>query len=519
MPPPPVSQEQRGYVEVIGSEKELTMQRNKFILGFLLVSSLVGWVILVSCAPPKSEPVKTVSIPDGEIDPAVWGKAYPLEYDYWLKTKDPRPAKKSKYKPGYDTDLVIYDKLSEFPYMPLLFNGWGFGVEYNEPRGHYYMVIDQLEIDPSRLKAGGACLTCKTPFTERLQQQLGAAYFSDPYLDVHAKIPKEFQQLGVACSDCHNNKTQDLQLSRSTLQKAMGDMGKDYKQATRQEARSLVCAQCHVTYIIPKDAEMKSTGVFFPWQGSKAGDISVENIIKVIRSNPAHLEWKQNVTGFKVGFVRHPEYEFFTYNSVHQKANVACADCHMPYTRVGANKISDHNVMSPLKNEMKACQQCHTETASWLTEQVWAIQERTVSLMNRAGYGTAVAARLFEMAHKAQADGKTLNQDLYDRAKDLYLDALYRVIFIGAENSIGFHNPSEAGRICGDAVAMAAKSEALLRQALTGAGVEVPANIDLEMAKYLNNRGNKKLKFRPEFEFKDPYNTQDLITPISSQGR
>ena len=352
-----------------------------------------------------------------------------------------------------------------------------------------------------------------------MQKELGAAYFSDPYLEVHAKIPKEFQQLGVGCSDCHNNKTQDLQLSRSTLQKAMADTGKDYKQAGRQEARSLVCAQCHVTYIIPKDAEMKSTDVFFPWQGSKPGGISVENIIKVIRGNPAHLEWKQNVTGFKVGFVRHPEYEFFTYNSVHQKANVACADCHMPYTRVGANKISDHNVMSPLKNEMKACQQCHTETATWLTEQVWAIQERTVSLMNRAGYATAVAAKLFEIAHKAQADGKTLDQNLYDRAKDLYLEALYRVIFIGAENSIGFHNPSEAGRICGDAVAMAGKSEALLRQALVGAGVEVPADVDLEMAKYLNGRGNKKLKFRPEFEFKDPYNNQDMLTPVSSLGR
>jgi nitrite reductase (cytochrome c-552) len=495
------------------------MRWRKYIPSVLVLGSLAGWAILVSCAPQKVEPVKTVTIADGEVDPVVWGKAYPLEYDYWAKTKEPRPAKKSKYKPGYDTDLVVYDKLSEFPYMPLLFNGWGFGVEYNEPRGHWYMVTDQLEVDPSRLKAGGACLTCKTPFAPKLQKDLGPAYFSDPYLEVHAKIPKEFQQLGVGCADCHNNKTQDLQLSRWTLQQALADTGKDYKQVTRQEARSLVCGQCHVTYIIPKDTEMKSTSVFFPWQGSKPGGISVENVIKVIRSNPAHLEWKQNVTGFKVGFIRHPEYEFFTYNSVHQKANVACADCHMPYTRVGANKISDHNVMSPLKNEMKSCQQCHTESPTWLSEQVWAIQERTVSLMNRAGYGTAVAAKLFEMAHKAQAEGKTLDQNLYDRAKDLYLEALYRVIFIGAENSVGFHNPSEAGRICGDAVSMAAKSEALLRQALVKAGVEVPADIDLEMAKYLNDRGNKKLKFRPEFEFTDPYDNQKLITPVSSLGK
>ncbi|MFH1596170.1 MAG: ammonia-forming cytochrome c nitrite reductase subunit c552, partial [Pseudomonadota bacterium] len=306
--------------------------------GFMIWAAALAVMVLLAgtCSPPKSEPVKTVTIADGEVDPAVWGKAYPLEYDYWLKTKDPKPPK-SKYKKGYDTDLVIYDKLSEFPYMALLFNGWGFGVEYNESRGHHYMLIDQLEIDPSRLKAGGACLTCKTPYASKLQQEMGVDYFSLPYMDVHSKIPEKFQKMGVACIDCHDNKTLDNSLSRWTLTKALTDIGKDPKQLTRQEKRSLVCAQCHVTYFVKKDAKMKSIDVIFPWQGSKEGDISVENIIKVLKSDPSTGEWKQNVTGFKVGFIRHPEYEFFSRNSVHWQANVACADCHMPYIRVGAN--------------------------------------------------------------------------------------------------------------------------------------------------------------------------------------
>ena len=249
-----------------------------------------------------------MSIPDGEYDPAVWGKAYPLEYDSWLKSKDPNPPGLSKYRKGW-TGGEKFDKLSEYPFMALLFNGWGFGVEYNEIRGHYYMLIDQLEIDPSRLKAGGVCLTCKTPFAPKLMKEMGANYFKDPYLEVHAKIPAQFQRMGVMCIDCHDNKTMDLKISRWTLDKALKDMDFDPATATRQEKRSLVCAQCHVTYVIPKDQEMKSVSVFFPWQGSKMGDISVENIIKVIKSDPAHLEWKQNVTGFKVGFSRHPEFE------------------------------------------------------------------------------------------------------------------------------------------------------------------------------------------------------------------
>jgi nitrite reductase (cytochrome c-552) len=248
------------------------------------------------------------------------------------------------------------------------------------------------------------------------------------------------------------------------------------------------------------------------------GDISIENIIKLIKSDPALGEWKQNVTGFKLAFCRHPEFELYSRNSVHWNANVACADCHMQYMRVGANKISNHNVGSPLWQGMLACQQCHAESADWLKAQVIAIQERTTSLLNRAGYANAVAAKLFEAAHKAQAEGKTIDKPLYDQAKDFYLEAFYRLNFVGAENSAGFHNPTEAARICGDSVAFAEKSAALLRQALAKAGVDTAVDVNLDLAKYLQNRGVKKLNFKPQEEFKDPFGTQNLLTPTPSLG-
>jgi nitrite reductase (cytochrome c-552) len=490
-------------------------------------TSLIAWALVLAgmifmataCSPPKPEPVKTVTIPDGEYDPAVWGKAYPLEYDSWLKSKNPTPPGLSKYKRGFDTTLVKYDKLSEYPYMALLFNGWGFGVEYNEPRGHYYMLIDQLEIDPSRLKSGGACLTCKTPFAPKLRQEMGVDFFKLPYLEVHAKIPQPFQRMGVACIDCHDNKTMDLKLSRWTLNQALKDMGKDPKTASRQEKRSLVCAQCHVTYVVKKDLDMKSIAVFFPWQGSRVGNISIENIIYVLKSDPANLEWTQKVSDMKLAFIRHPEYEFYSKNSIHWNANVACADCHMPYTRVGVNKISNHNVGSPFIDHMQACQQCHAESAQWLKDRVIAIQDRTVSLLSRAGYATAVAAKLLEAAHKAQFEGKNLDKNLCNRAVDLYQEAFYRITFMGAENSVGFHNPTEAGRILGDSVAMAEKSSALLRQALAQVGVNPAVDVPLELARYLNNRGVKNLNFQPQLEFRDPYGTQEMLTPAYSLGK
>ena len=55
---------------------------------------------------------------------------------------------------------------------------------------------------------------------------------------------------------------------------------------------------------------------------------------------------------------QHPEFETWS-QGIHARAGVACADCHMPYQREGALKVSDHWVRSPLLNISRACQPCH----------------------------------------------------------------------------------------------------------------------------------------------------------------
>ncbi len=475
----------------------------------VLLFIVASVVLLMGCPPEKAEKVIPVKIADGDYEPANWGKAYPVEYDLWKMTEEPTPAGKSKYKRGFDTDRITYDKLSEYPFLALLFHGWGFGVEYNEPRGHAYMVKDQLDIDPSRIGAGGVCLTCKTPYAPKLEQEMGVSYYMDPWKDVHAKIPEKHRELGVACIDCHDNKDMSLKISRGfTLTMALEEIGVDPATLTRQEMRSIACAQCHVTYNVVKDENMKSVGIYFPWQGSKWGDISVENVIAQIRADKSVGEWKQKVTGFKMAFIRHPEFELFSRNSVHWKAGAACADCHMPYVKVGARKASDHRVTSPIKSDLKACMQCHTESKEWLKDQVVAIQDRTVSLTMRAGYAAATVAKLFEQVHDAQAKGATIDSKLYDKAKDYYEEAFYRSVYVGAENSVGFHNPTEALRILGDSIAFSEKAEGLLRQALAKAGVDVPLVVDLELDKYLNERGKKKLMFDDKVVVEDPEGIQ-----------
>jgi nitrite reductase (cytochrome c-552) len=249
---------------------------------------------------------------------------------------------------------------------------------------------------------------------------------------------------------------------------------------------------------------MHSTDVVFPWAGSALGNISVENIIRQIKSSPGNSEWKQSVTGFKLGFIRHPEYELFSNNSPHWLQGVSCADCHMPTVVVNGQKVSDHRIMSPLKSDLRACAACHTETPEALRAKVIEIQDDTMTLYLKTGYATATVAKLFEMANKVEASGRMIDKGLCAQARETYEQAFYRVIFIGAENSIGFHNPKETMRVLNDAAKYAATADGQLRQVLAMAGQSVPEQIDLELSKYTNNRGTKKLMFKPEHEIKSP---------------
>jgi nitrite reductase (cytochrome c-552) len=475
------------------------------------------FVLFYGCGGDKPEMFKPGVIAENEFDPEVWGKIFPLQYESWLKTKEPKPAGLSLYRKGWDDDKIIYDKLSEMPYLALLFNGWGFGIEYNEPRGHYYAVIDQIEIDPSRTKPGGVCLACKSPMHKTLTEQKGMSYLTASFKDALNMMPEKIRNLGPACIDCHKPSDMVLKINKAHLEKGLKLIGKE--DFTRQEQRMLACAQCHITYFVPRDKDKKVAGdVMLPWSGAKWGDISIEGIIKDLLSDFQRLEWKQAVTGFDMPFIRHPEFEMFTRGSVHFRAGLACPDCHMPYRRSGSYKISTHDVTSPVKQNFVACAQCHTESADWLKKQLFTTQEKTASLLNRAGYANARVAKFFELLHGHQLKGIRFDEDLYKKAKESYMQSMLRLNFVSAENSMGFHNPMECSRILGDSIAFANKAEMLLRQNLVKSGVAVPEKINLEIGKYIKNRGIHKRNFEASQEFKDPFGTEENFTPRETRG-
>ena len=119
----------------------------------------------------------------------------------------------------------------------------------------------------------------------------------------------------------------------------------------------------------------------------------------------------------------------------------------MPYQREGASKVSDHWVRSPLLNVNRAFLTCHHFSEDEMKERVAQIQGRNQDLLQRAGLALM---GLLDAIEEAKSDGATQTQ--LAESLELHRKAQWRLDFIAAENSMGFHAPQEAARILGEAI-------------------------------------------------------------------
>jgi nitrite reductase (cytochrome c-552) len=202
------------------------------------------------------------------------------------------------------------------------------------------------------------------------------------------------------------------------------------------------CLQCHVEYYCgPK------TTLFYPWNGGLTVD-QVEAYYDNYKFADGHrfFDWKHAASGAEVLKAQHPEFEMWS-QGIHARSGVACADCHMPYRREGAIKISDHWVRSPLLNVANSCQVCHRFPEEEIKARVGIIQDRNHELLIRAEDATV---DLIQALVAAQISG--LPEGALQYARESQRKAQWRVDFINAENSMGFHAPQEAARALGEAI-------------------------------------------------------------------
>ena len=398
---------------------------------------------------------RVVELNDTVADPAIWGKDFPMQYDLYMRTVDQQRTKYggSEALPHSPTEAdprsaVARSKLEQDPRLKTMWAGYAFSKDYRERRGHAYMLTDQTFTERQQANPPGACLNCHASMVT-VYNKAGDGDKKKGFDEInHMKYmdARKLAEHPVACIDCHDPQTMQLRVTRPAFAEGIKALKasqgiKDYdvnKMATRQEMRSYVCGQCHVTYYFkPPDKTLT-----FPWtKGLKVEDIIAhedENKIK---------EWEHPDTGAPLIKARHPEFEVWSMG-VHARSGVACADCHMPYMRMGGLKISDHQVNSPLLKVNRSCQTCHHFPEEEMKARVEEIQDRFFVLRN-----TAMDA-LMDLINDIKANKDKVTPAELAKARDYQRRGGFMIDFIMSENSMGFHAPQEAERILGDAINM-----------------------------------------------------------------
>jgi len=409
---------------------------------------------------------RVVALNDTIDDPAVWGKNFPLQYDDYRKTVDQVRTRYggSEGEPhspsGADPrSVVAQSRLQEDPRLKEMWAGYAFAQDFREERGHAYMLEDQEFTERQRVtKQPGTCLHCHAslyvPYRRVGNGDLIKGFETlnpMPYFEA-----RKYVKHPVSCIDCHDPENMQLRVTRPgfiegirLLRASQGILNYDVNaQATRQEMRTFVCGQCHVEYYFKGPTKRLE----YPWGKGLTADS-----ILAYHDSTGHKDWVHAISGAPVLKAQHPEFELYS-QGIHARSGVACADCHMPYKREGAMKISDHHVRSPVLNINRACQTCHKLSEEELKSRVTTIQDRTFEMRNMAI--DAVLQLTREIATQVKTDSTVPTIAL---ARDYQRKAQFLADFIEAENSMGFHADQEAARILAKSIDYSRRGQMALR--------------------------------------------------------
>ena len=410
---------------------------------------------------------RVVELTDDTEDPALWGKDFPFQYDGYKRTVDMQrtrfggsealPRTPSQSDPR---SIVARSKLEEDARLKRMWAGYAFSKDFREERGHAYMLDDQTFTERQQAAPQpGTCLHCHASVYVPYKK-LGEGDLMKGFEKMNPMPYQQARQLvthPITCIDCHEPDTLELRVTRPgfiegirALKAAQGVKDDDVnKMATRQEMRSFVCGQCHVEYYF-KGTEKR---LVYPWQKG----VKVDEIFSYYEE-VQHKDWTHAETGAASLKAQHPEFEMWN-QGIHARSGVACADCHMPYKREGAYKVTDHHVRSPLLNLNRACQTCHKWPEEELEARIQTIQERTFQLRNLAMNALMDLIDDLKRAREGGATAERLGAAAgFQRKAQFYLD------FVESENSMGFHAPQESARILAESIDYSRQGQMALRE-------------------------------------------------------
>ena len=448
----------------------------------LVTAATVGiTALLMNIAERKAEHrqpyVRLVEVTENDTDPAQWGKNWPSQYDGYKRTAI---TTRTRFGGHGGSEALPDEKIQRDPWLQRMFRGYAFSIDYRDRRGHAFMLTDQEATKRLTKPQSGSCLHCHASIMP-LYREIGGGdamagfehSFEYSYQDLDAKLHASGHGHPVSCVDCHAPDTMALRVTRPGFIQGIqalaasdadvpalpsialwrqGKRATPYDpnaDATRNEMRSYVCGQCHVEYYC--SSKMKLT---FPWgKGLRADQIEAYWDEKKFPDGKEFVDYLHEETGAHVLKAQHPEFELYN-QGIHARNGVACADCHMPYMREGAAKVSDHWVRSPLLNINRACQTCHRASEAELQARVDVIQDRNHRLLERGG--AAIVDLIDAIVAKKRAGASEAE---LAPALALQRRAQWRLDFIAAENSMGFHAPQEAATVLGEAIDFARQGQ------------------------------------------------------------
>jgi nitrite reductase (cytochrome c-552) len=414
--------------------------------------------------------VRVVEVTDDTEDPAEWGKNFPLHYDDYMKTTEMTqtlyggseaiPSVPSDDDPR---DVVSASKLETIPQLKRMWAGYAFSKDFREERGHAYMLTDQMYTERQKVGQPGTCIHCHAS-TYVAMKTLGDGDIMAGFEKLNQMPYDEAKQHvahPVTCIDCHNPESMALRITRPAFIEGIAAVRakegiSDYDvntMASRAEMRTYVCAQCHVEYYF-KGEEKRLT---YPW----ANGLTVDDAYAYYEE-AGFKDWTHAETGASMLKAQHPEFELWS-QGIHARSGVACADCHMPYKRVGGMKVSDHHVRSPLVKDTvnNACGVCHKYGDDELVFRAENIQTRHRHLVDVALDALVDLIDDIKAAKEAGATAEQLAVALdYQRKASFYVD------YVEAENSSGFHAAQYAARVLGDSINFSRLGQKAVRKAL-----------------------------------------------------
>ncbi|HJA41155.1 MAG TPA: ammonia-forming cytochrome c nitrite reductase subunit c552 [Firmicutes bacterium] len=449
----------------------------------LLISSAVVLALALSgCFNDETaseNKVASTGLPADTINNEAFKDLYPLQYEsYYAAAND---ESDTKYGGSVRRSKFMDDKE---PLLPILWQGYAFSLDYAEDRGHPFALEDTggenrtLRIGDNE-KQVGACLSCKSSAVPTLIETMGTDYYSGSFLnDVWPKA-EEMGHSPIGCSDCHDPQTMELRITRQYAETGFEAIGIDWKTASKNEMRTLVCAQCHVEYYFADDGKT----VTFPWDKGVSADAMWEYYESKSATNgdgSFAKDYVSTISGTSIIKMQHPDFETFS-QGPHYKAGVACADCHMPYMVQDGKKFSSHQWTSPLKTVEISCQGCHSDkTVDQLKGLVGDIQDNHIAALHEAEEASAKAHYYVNKMITSKVDQSIIAEaQQYVRKGQMYWD------YVAAENGAGFHAPQIGMQNCKTSTVASLKAIEIATAALVEKGVdldELNAEIDKTIA-------------------------------------